>query len=420
MLQPSDVFTPGKLPLKESNVYAKRTEPERDFQEALRDGMVPLIFGEYGVGKTSMARKSLMPAEQEQRLIYIPSVADKSFDQILRESLDVIGYRRPERRTNTRSTSNELNVSAKIKPESLPLGVGASISNSVATGMTEEFLVASPSDSRIIRILDHHRAVLLLDELHKATDAFRHSLSIFIKTYANLNCDNFRIALLGTSADAAELVKHDTGIDRLVSEIPLKGMSDKEANYIIEKGMDELRIHTRASVRDFITRTAVGSPSIVQYLSLGVAKAAFGRSPRMSTIEDCETALADYINTKAKRLNAQYMKAVETTGQFQFRRRILHAVSDTNEDFVTMEKIRSNVSQQLGQKVQSGALSGPLKRLKSVQHGAILKDVERPDNAGRIFNYTTFSNPEMKLFIRMKKVQEGLDIPKPATGRGSR
>jgi len=54
MLKPHDVFTPARPPLEDTNVYAARGEAEDDFAAALRRGMVPVVFGEFGVGKTSL------------------------------------------------------------------------------------------------------------------------------------------------------------------------------------------------------------------------------------------------------------------------------------------------------------------------------------------------------------------------------
>ena len=58
MLNPNDVFTPGKLPIRPTNVYAARGDAEALFQKTLNRAMIPVVFGEYGVGKTSMGNRS--------------------------------------------------------------------------------------------------------------------------------------------------------------------------------------------------------------------------------------------------------------------------------------------------------------------------------------------------------------------------
>ncbi|HKO46823.1 MAG TPA: hypothetical protein VJV79_03820 [Polyangiaceae bacterium] len=56
LLRPHDVFTPAFPPIELSNAYASRKAPEEDFQQALDRCQVPVVFGAFGVGKTSMAR----------------------------------------------------------------------------------------------------------------------------------------------------------------------------------------------------------------------------------------------------------------------------------------------------------------------------------------------------------------------------
>jgi hypothetical protein len=72
-----------------------------------------------------------------------------------------------------------------------------------------------------------------------------------------------------------------------------------------------------------------------------------------------------------------------------------------------MEMIRTHVSDFVGRDIPSTALSGPLRSLKEAQFGSVLSDVERPDGAGRLANYTTFRDPALKAFIRLQVLREG-------------
>jgi hypothetical protein len=66
------------------------------------------------------------------------------------------------------------------------------------------------------------------------------------------------------------------------------------------------------------------------------------------------------------------------------------------------------VSSQLSEDVRAQALSGPLRELKQAAYGAILMDVERPqDLEARVYNLTTFKDARMKAYIRaMHAVEE--------------
>lgn len=94
--------------------------------------------------------------------------------------------------------------------------------------------------------------------------------------------------------------------------------------------------------------------------------------------------------------------AIETTGTRRYRKQILLAMANIDSEYVTMEQLTKEVSGQLDDEIPSTALSGPLRQLKTPALGNILRDVEKHEGGGRAFNYTAFSDPSMRAFIRMR------------------
>jgi RecA/RadA recombinase len=411
MLTPNDVFTPGQIPIRPTNVYAARGDAEELFRKALARGMIPVIYGEYGVGKTSMARHVAREAESQNRLVNIESVADKSLQDVFSRCLEKLGYavttKRVEGATNSRTHEQSAQAEATA---GWAKAVVASKRSQTATSTQqteEQFVVTTPTDSRLIEICDQARIVLLLDELHRATAAFNSDLSKFLKSFGNASCKNFRIVLLGTSSDASRLDASDPGIDRLLQEIHLKAMTPPESEYVVLKGMADLAISVPEPVKSRLVRTCVGSPSILQYLALETAEAAIKRDPRAAQMPDVDAALKAFVETKEARLNKSYVAAIESVGEVRYRKQVLRAMAECEDEYVTMEMIRTRVSTVLGREIPSTALSGPLRSLKEDQFGSVLSDVERPDGAGRLANYTTFRDPALKAFIRLQVLREG-------------
>lgn len=415
MLQPNDVFTPGKLPIRPTNVYAARGEAEELFLKTLRRAMIPVVFGEYGVGKTSMARYALRKEDKENLLVNIESVADKSLDDIFSRCLEKLGYSVQTKRLGSITSSNSHEQSGQAG-----ISAGGWINALIASKRTkasgtseqieEQFSVTSPTDSKLIEICEDAGIVLLIDELHRATPAFTSDLSKFIKSYGNANCHKFRIVLLGTSSDASRLVSSDPGIDRLIQEVHLKSMTPGESHFVVSKGMSDLAISIDEPTIERIVRTSVGSPSILQYLSLELAEAAFPRAPRTAEIADVQAALKAFVETKEARLYKSYVAAVESVGELRYRKQILRAIAECEDEYVTMEQIRTKVSEILERDVASAALSGPLRDLKDERYGPVLSDVERPDGVSRLVNYTTFKDPALKAFIRLQVLREAEDV----------
>lgn len=410
MLTPNDVFTPGQIPIRPTNVYAARGEAEELFRKSLARGMIPVIYGEYGVGKTSMARHVSRDAEAENRLINIESVADKSLQDVFSRCLEKLGYTVTTRLIESAGKENSREQSGQAEANAVWVKALIASRRTQTTSTTqqteEQLVVTTPTDSRIVEICENAGVVLLLDELHRATAAFNSDLSKFIKIFGNASCRRFRIVLLGTSSDASRLVSSDPGIDRLLQEVHLKAMTPPESEFVVTKGMTDLDISISTEICNRLVRTCVGSPSILQYLALETAEAAFARDPRVAQMQDVELALKAFVETKEARLNKSYVAAIESVGDIRYRKQILRAMAECEDEYVTMEMIRTRVTTFLGKDVPSTALSGPLRNLKEEQLGSVLSDVERPDGVGRLANYTTFKDPALKAFIRLQVLRE--------------
>lgn len=410
MLTPNDVFTPGQIPIRPTNVYAARGSAEELFRKSLARGMIPVIYGEYGVGKTSMARYEARDAESENRLVNIESVADKSLQDVFSRCLEKLGYtvttKRVEGSAVAKGYEQSGHAEANVGWAKAVIASKRSKTTTLTQQTEEQLVVTTPTDSRIIEICDQAGVILLLDELHRASASFNSDLSKFLKSFGNASCKHFRIVLLGTSSDASQLVASDPGIDRLLQEIHLKAMTPTESEYVVIKGMSDLAITAPHNVKNRLVRTCVGSPSILQYLALEVAEAAFNRAPRAAQLLDVESALRAFVETKEARLNKAYVAAIESVGELRYRKQVLRAMAECEDEYVTLEMIRTRVSAFLGRDIPSTALSGPLRSLKEAQFGAVLSDVGRPDGAGRLANYTTFRDPALKAFIRLQVLRE--------------
>jgi AAA domain len=405
LLKPNDVFTPGKLPIRPNNIYAARGEAEKLFLKALRRAMIPIVYGEYGVGKTSMARYALRDKDAKGLLINIESVADKTLADVFARCLEKLGYSVTTKVTTESNTTNahEQSASAEAGIHWFKAMIASKrTATDGGSNVTEEqFSVTSPTDSKLIEICEAAGVVLLLDELHRATPEFGADLAKFIKSYGNANCHEFKLVLLGTAADASKLVSSDPGIDRLLQEVNLTSMLEPESTFVVTQGMHALAIEIDPQTSSSLVRTSVGSPSILQYLSLELAEAAFDRHPRKVAADDLQLALKTFVETKEARLYKSYVAAVESVGDYRYRKQILRAMAECESEYVTMEVIRTSVCDYLERDVLSSALSGPLRDLKDDRYGAVLSDVDKPDKDGRLSNYTTFRDPGLKAFIRL-------------------
>jgi len=417
-LQPSDVFVPGRFPLEDRNIYADRGRPQDDFIKAIRRGFVPVVFGSYGVGKSSLSRYCTKTEDAHGKLVYIESTYGKSLADIFTRLLEVIGYEVTTEKTTQREWESGGETGFGLAGDILGY-LKANLSGKLSRGRKKalaskrQLVVSSPTDSKVLDLCEDAGLFLMIDEAHRAGDTLRRDLSAFLKAFANRNHRQFRIAVIGTETDASRLIIRDPGIDRLLQEVPVHPISHSEARSILFDGMARLRIRVPEDLGMKIIRSGVGSPFILQYLCLEMAETAKQTRADALTQEMHAAALRAYAKAKAQRMIHQYRTAIETTGTKKYRKRILHAMARAEDDYVTMDQLVHGISRDMAEDVPSTALSGPLRELKTAKFGPILTDVEGPSGTARAYNYSAFADPAMKSIIRMIEAlaRPGEEIP---------
>ncbi|MCC4635599.1 hypothetical protein [Xanthomonas dyei] len=108
MLEPSDVFTPGQIPIRPTNIYSRRGTTEDDFEKYIRWKMMPIVFGEYGVGKTSLVRHQFKDRDKEGRLVNIESVASKTMQDVFDRVLEKLDYAVVRKNIESSSSSSAI------------------------------------------------------------------------------------------------------------------------------------------------------------------------------------------------------------------------------------------------------------------------------------------------------------------------
>ena len=181
-------------------------------------------------------------------------------------------------------------------------------------------------------------------------------------------------------------------------------MSESEAEEIITTGFERLDMQVNNEVVNALKTYSVGSPFVMQFLCLEVAERCRNITEVAPTIDDVKFALATYARRKAQRLIREYRATIETVGEKRYRKQILTAMANSDDEYVTMEYLVDQVSAALGVNVPSTALSGPLRQLKTEKYARILRDVENPAGGGRLTNYSGFTDPAMKSIIRMVEI----------------
>jgi hypothetical protein len=395
-LRPKDVFTPNGFPLEAHNVYAAREAAENALQQAMDRNRSPLVFGEFGVGKTTLIKRFFLRQAKDGRFIHMYTPKGKTIEDLTRIVLERMHYTVETSREDSTTAAAEVSTGTG---QFVPLKARLTGKLERTSTTNRELVVRTPTDQGLLEVMAHHRLIIGVDEMHKADGRFREQLAEMIKAVNTQGLQYPKVVVLGTAAEASELVALDQGIDRLVKEIPVAPMSPAESEFVVRDGMRKLRVAISDELVNSIVHTAAGAPALVHEMCLDVAERAVARDERMVETADLDFAVKHFLTENHARLTSRYMKAIETMGPRRYRKQILRAMAESPSEYVTREELARRVSSYVEANVPGDTLSGPLKELKSAPHGRLLRDVER-SSGGRVHNLTAFNDPQMKAFIR--------------------
>lgn len=386
--EPHEVFTPTQFPLGKENAYAHRGVIEESFKKYLHRGQVPLIFGEYAVGKSTVAQKSIDDMGLASNMIYMPTTAGKTVNDLLISIVEFLGITQTEV-TESRTTEGGAGVEFVVKGE---------VNFTDETSSTHRYVVTSPTDGAVIRFMRDRQVVLVVDELHRAGEEFKLQLADLVKASQGQLSTWPKIVLIGTSSDAASLVKSDPGIDRFVKELRVSPMTDEESRALVTDGFTKLSMRIDESLLGLLVKTAAGAPSLLQSLCLEMAEGCLRREDRVVDFDDYRSAIEAYLDENRQRLSHSYAKVIEHTGPRRYRKQILVAMAHLDTEYPELEDIRIEIEKRIGESVSQTALSGPLRQLKTGSD-SVLTDVIKNEGE-RVHNLSTFRDPMMKSFIR--------------------
>jgi hypothetical protein len=389
-LRPSDVFTPAQLPLGPSNIYSVRSGPEEKLSKFLERNQVPVVYGEYGVGKTSLVKKFFEVTEKEGRLIHIANAGGKCIEDLAASCLELLNYRVERGVTSAQTSGSSKGLDIKVLTGRLDKGQ--------AMEANYELLIREPTDKRLIDILAEAELVIVIDEMHKASTQFRVAVVDMIKAVNTHGLSYPKFVLVGTAHESDELVRIDEGVNRIIKEVEVPLMTTEEAVRIVVPGI--FRLGMMMSEDDMFELILVSArvPSIVHSLCLDATETCLKHDREMVSNNDLKAAVSSYMKEHEKRLYNSYMQAVPTTGQKRYRKLVLHAAASVDEEYARMEQITAYVSDALGENVPASALSGPLRELKE-SHGSPLRDIRKVEG-GTVRNLTAFRDPMFKFFVR--------------------
>jgi histone H3/H4 len=254
----TDIFTPAR-PLSGRSFHSqggrggspfigREAERERILRTLIEDQAHVLIYGERGLGKTSLANFAVAQAHAAEVVRYVCS-ADSDFDAIMRGLFHglprVFGGPRPVG-SGPRHDAVSLLPPHPLRPGDIlgPLGS-----------------------------LRGFRLIFLIDEFDRVvSEGARTAIADLIKHCSDRGMP-LSFMIIGASDSAEELLGRHPSIQRCVTRVALPLLSDAEVEQIVARG-EKAGLNFPASARTCIAELARGVPYMAQLLSLRAGQAA--------------------------------------------------------------------------------------------------------------------------------------------------
>lgn len=255
--------------------------------------------------------------------------------------------------------------------------------------------------------------LLILDEFDNIKqDIVKQKIADTIKTLSD-NIPFVTLMLVGVAENINELIKHHPSTSRCLRQIKLERMDREELRKILENGLKRLNLTISSAVEEDIISFSQGFPHYIHLLGKNAAKHIIDiddGTRNKITKSDFNIAIKEAINEAQEEFRNKYEQATVTTRNQEGFRNALWASAMVNEDkngtFRSVD-ITDLVAKFAGKPVKPDSFRYNLSALCKVDKGEVLERVTVSGDNKQI-RYR-FKNPMFKVFVRMKVHEAGIN-----------
>ena len=385
-------FTPAS-PVREDELFAGRIGQVRRVVDAInQEGQHAIIYGERGVGKTSLAN------------ILSSRLVSKAGKEVLAPRVNCDG-------TDSFNTLWK-KVLEKIATVQITKDIGFSSATTETIGTATDLLgngeKAIPDTVR--RMLEtigkDRQLVVILDEFDRlSSQKARRAVADTIKSLSDYAV-RATVVVVGVADTVGELITQHESIERTLIQIPMPRMATEELYEIIDKGIAKLDITIDLKAKTEIARLSQGLPNYTHRLGLDAVRVAIDDQRLHVKYGDVKPAVEKAVENAEQSLKDDYWRAVSSPQKGNLYRRVLLACALAQADefgYFAAADVRGPLSTIMCKKYDIPAFGKHLNDFSQPRRASVL------NKSGEKHRYRyRFTSPLMQPFVIMKGMVDGV------------
>jgi Cdc6-like AAA superfamily ATPase len=385
MFECGRVYSPS-APIDSRDLFAGRISQISQVSSAVGTrGQHAIIFGERGVGKTSLANTI----------------------KILLEGAGVLAVKVNCNNTDTFETIwKRIFAEITVTEEQKRLGFGR---GTVAINKNLNDIVPSPLDPGVVRrilqqLSQNQECVIVIDEFDRVRTR-DHSFADTIKDLSD-NSTRATLVFVGVANDVDELITEHASIDRCLVQVKMPRMTSQELNEILRKANNTLQMTFSTEAETLIVLLSNGLPHYTHLLGQESTTVAIQNRRFDIDLSHVEQGIERALEKQQQRIGSSYQNATRSQRKDTLFKDVLLACALAEVDamgFFISAAVREPLSQITGRDYDIPNFSQHLDRFSSADDpgGAVLEKAGTP----RRFRFR-FRNPLLQPYVIMKGIAD--------------
>ncbi|BEP54562.1 AAA family ATPase [Variovorax sp. V118] len=380
------VFTPTS-PINAQELFAGRNDQIHQIVDVINQtGQHAILYGERGVGKTSLA--NVFAGYLGVQRVLAPRVncdATDTFDSVWRKALEQAGV------TQQRQSIGFTTESKTVVMQAADLLGGLATPDSVRRCLTT--------------LSQHFVPVFVIDEFDRLGVEARRAFADCIKALSDHSVPA-TVLLVGVADSVDQLIAEHHSVQRALAQVRMPRMSNIELDTLLEKGITKLGMKTSIPGKRRIIKLSQGLPHYAHLLALHACRAAIDNRSLEVTTDAVHEALEKALLSTQQSVLSTYETAVRSARKDNLFAKVLLAcaMADTNElgEFAAQD-VRDYLSQISGRRYEIPSFAQHLKEFTEDKRGPVLTKSGIP----RLYRYK-FTEPLLQPYVIMQGIKSRL------------